>query len=1263
MLDIEEKDIAKLNDADFRNLIGLLCEADYRREQLPTNGITWGGHQDAPDGGVDVRINHIGKQAKQAFIQGGQVIIQVKSYDMPKQAIHDEMRPEGILREPIKQLAPQKGSYIIICNTENLTDLRLRNRLLAMQEAIGELVDQVNLNFLDGNRVASWVRSHPSMIIWVREKIGRPLHGWYPFNNWSFPSVGKEDEYLLDENSKFWDRTHNEGIQMDILSGIHRLREVLSHPGTSRLIGLSGVGKTRFAQTLFDDRLGQNALPSSEVIYCDINDEPVPSPRGMVEELINEDYGGVLIVDNCNPQTHRSLSNCCYGKSKLKLLTIEYDVSDFDIPEETNVFELDNSDESLIISLIQNRYPSINFGGAQIIAEHSNGNSRVALALANELKSERSISSLSSKDLFRRLFYQRGKEDQEMLKVGWVCSLVYSFQGKDYQSDNSEISFLSSLIDKTPTNFYFEVNKIKKRQLMQSRSEWRALLPHAIANRLAIEAIEFFGANRIFSVFNENTPQRLLRSFTRRMQYLHESLIVKDIVQRWFLPGGRFDDLTSLNDFELESFFNIAAICPEYAAEKLEQLDKANGFYSFLSSSSNTYKSYDWAEMLAFLAYDEAQFLKCTRLLSKVIIYQRERYKNEKDLPSIEQLFQIVGSGTKAPISCRIKIIEELIDSKEQYGPWLGLKLLAQALQTEHLFGPPSRNHISKAIRDQGWKPETQEEYNAWFICVCELIMSRINSEEIKYDLRGTFSEAIPVLLQIKGIEDQIISWIKQLHQDEFWVDGWSKVMRIVHLYGKDMDKEDHEKIDLLEKFMQPKNREEEIRAYVLSPEHKAIDLFPSTEQSGKRRRDIDSMAKIKAIKLGQNNANNRSLLKILKNDLIGSRGSYIYDFGQGLFEGTTDRISLWNWLKKAYCLHDPKKRNNNVIIGFLSSWAKADRTGFDIIIDSFIEHPHFGQNFLNYQLIVNIGKPELSRLHQYLESSVCQVQTFNILSYGRRHEAISDTDLSKLLKSIMKFTEGHKVVIDILNMRFHSNRNANEELSSVGREAILKVNFTKVKYNGRPNKNDIDDIVDVCFLGDDARMHAIKAFSLLNSSDIYGSWPHKHTITNLAIRYPNEFLDEFLGDSTYVTSKFKWSVSGKNIEKNPFIAIGNEELIEWAQGDINRLSRALRCLPPYERIDGTLQWHPSILILLEQEKDIDQILNIIKNSLYPISWSNSFAEFHADIKPLLNELAFYPDKTISTWAKSELEELTNKIEHGKKLDSWLYRREAQSFE
>ena len=104
LLDITGDDVAQLGDGELRTLIGLLCEADYRLAGSPTKGITWGGHQDARDGGLDVVVRDEVSPPTTSFIPRRVTGFQIKKPDMPKAEILKEMRLNGVLREEIKSL-------------------------------------------------------------------------------------------------------------------------------------------------------------------------------------------------------------------------------------------------------------------------------------------------------------------------------------------------------------------------------------------------------------------------------------------------------------------------------------------------------------------------------------------------------------------------------------------------------------------------------------------------------------------------------------------------------------------------------------------------------------------------------------------------------------------------------------------------------------------------------------------------------------------------------------------------------------------------------------------------------------------------------------------------------------------------------------------------------------------------------------------------------------------------------------------------------
>ena len=106
---------------------------------------------------------------------------------MPRGEILIEMRPGGVLRPVIESLAKASGSYVIVSASGSTTDSALINRRGAMREALEGIADADKLltEFYDRTRLASWVRLHPGLIAWVKERIGRAMHGWRPYGFWS----------------------------------------------------------------------------------------------------------------------------------------------------------------------------------------------------------------------------------------------------------------------------------------------------------------------------------------------------------------------------------------------------------------------------------------------------------------------------------------------------------------------------------------------------------------------------------------------------------------------------------------------------------------------------------------------------------------------------------------------------------------------------------------------------------------------------------------------------------------------------------------------------------------------------------------------------------------------------------------------------------------------------------------------------------------------------------------------------------------------
>ena len=541
LLEITGNDIARLDDAELRELIGLSCEADYRLAGLPTKGITWGGHQDACDGGLDVVVRGEIPPPQNSFIPRSITGFQVKKSDMPRNRILKEMQRNGILREEIKALIQESGAYIIVSSSGSTTYTALRNRVDAMKKAVANEKNHQNLHvdFFDRGRVATWLRAHPSLILWVRNKIGRQLNGWRPYENWANAPGGIEEEFLLDDGIRLHDGTNPRDKGMSAKDGLQKLRSALSTPGASvRLAGLSGVGKTRLVQAMFDERIGEQALNRSQAIYTNMSDSPDPDPKTFAEQLIADKARAFLIVDNCPPDLHRRLTQACSeSHSGVSLLTVEYDVRE-DLPDETSVFILEPASEEIIERLINRHSPHISQVDGRTIGIFSGGNARVAISLANTVRQGETLSGLHDEELFERLFWQRHESNENLLISAEVCSLVYSFEGTDTNSEKSELNFLASLVGKSASELYRNVRELKERDLIQSRDVWRAVLPHAIANRLAKRALESIPKDTLVQAFLHKGLERLIKSFTRRLSYLHDCDPAVEIVNEWLAHDG-----------------------------------------------------------------------------------------------------------------------------------------------------------------------------------------------------------------------------------------------------------------------------------------------------------------------------------------------------------------------------------------------------------------------------------------------------------------------------------------------------------------------------------------------------------------------------------------------------------------------------------------------------------------------------------------------------------------------------------------------------
>ncbi len=1277
LLEITGDDIAALKDDDLRTLIGRLCEADYRSDGLPTKGITWGGHQDAKDGGLDVVVRDVVSPPASRNVPRSNTGFQVKKSDMPWGRIQEEMRPKKVLRPSIKALIEDKGAYIIVSSGDSVTDSMLSERKDAMREAVkGEdNHEDLHLNFLDRGRVATWVRSHPSLAVWVCNKIGSPIKGWQPYDNWANAPGGLEEKYLRDDSLRLHDLETPRDKDQSAADGLGKIRSILADPGASvRLIGLSGVGKTRFVQALFDSRIGEHALNSSQAIYTDMSDEPEPSPVTLASQFINDKSRTVLIVDNCPPDLHGRLTKECSkpNNSTISVITVEYDVRD-DIPEErTSIFRLEPASNELVEKLVAKRFPNIGQVNAQTVAKLSGGNAQVAIVLANTVRYGETLSGFRSEKLFERLFCQRHSSDKSLLVSAQACALVYSFRGEDATTDASELRFLGLLVKKTGRDLFRDVAELKKRDLVQSRGVWRAVLPHAIANRLAKQALETIPKETLVNGFLKKSSERLIKSFTRRLSYLHDSETAVAIVETWLEPEGWIgESIHNLNSFNADVLKNIAPVSPEATLLAIERTANGSEGATFAFKENAHYEVV--VQLLRHLAYDPKLFERSVNLIVRFAPIENQNILHDPTLNVLQPLFYLYLSGTHASVEARATVIQNLLDSEEAARHELGLLLLDATLEALH-FSSSHKFEFGSWPRDYGYEPKTRKDIDHWFdsfikICTDLALLNHPLTEQAREllanKLRGLWA---------KGMLAAIEGAVEKLLEQGAWNEGWIAVQDIIRYDSKDFDENTRERLLSLEKRLKPQDLLEKARTFALSDQHGTFDLeadFNDDEPSPPSYEKVNEATR----KIGTEVARDPNVFQKLLPALVSTNNSRLYNFGQGLAEGCADKVELFGTLRNTFEKTPPDQRQINVILGFLSHSARTDPAFYNTTLDELTDDKVMAEWFLKLQTTTTIDQRGVERLHKALDLGRAPTHTYQYLAWGRNHESINDEDLASILEKILTKDGGTRVAVEILRMRFGGNNAESREYSEVLIDAARKT-LMMHPFDQRGHQHDSEDYalanIAARSLGESyggavvANALAKKLADALFTHQT-NTLRHIKLLNTLAEKQPKIFLDKFLGKEGTEQAQLE-GLSFRDFDRgeNPMTKISDDTIIAWCEEDPpSRYVIAIAAVYAFEKFSetGKYKWRPIVNAILSKAPEPEKIVAQLRRVLSPSSWCGSLTDILEERSVLLADLCEHGDATIASYAKRYYTHLKQRIASDREKEEKRNRNRNETFE
>ena len=1250
MFEITPDNIALLNDEKLREVVARLCEAEVRRRGFSSSCVTWGGDQNAADGGIDVRVTLPPGSPIGGFLPRAEVGFQVKRQDMPRAKILAEMSPNGLAKPSIQRLAARSGAYIIVSSQGSTSDLALRGRRDAMSDAMGGVSDgdALALDFYDRTRIATWVRDHVGLIPWIRTLVEKAVPGWHSYGSWACAPIPVTAEYLLDEEFRVHAIKRATEKGLSALEGIRQMRDELREPRRIvRLVGLSGVGKTRLVQALFDERVGERGLDPSLAIYTNMVDEPDPHPIALASGLVAAATRAILVVDNCPSELHQRLSELCRcPDGMVSVITIEYDIRE-DEPEGTAVFTLESSSPELVEKLLRLRFRDISQIDARAIAGFSGGNARIAIALAGTIGRSGSVAGLTDEQLFRRLFLQRHTPDESLYLAAQACSLVYSFQGEDVSdADAGELVRLGSIIGRTPQELFRSIAEMKRRDLVQQRGVWRAVLPHAIANRLAATALQNVPYAEIERHFAAASSRRLLRSFSRRLGYLHDSREAVTIVRNWLGASGLLGNVASLDGLGRAMLENVAPVAPEDVLAALERaLLRPQG-----EETAKGCKSY--LDLLRSLAYEIALFERCIELIVRIVAADDVNQRTH-GTELFVSLFHLKLSGTHATIEQRLNVIKVLLASPEGNRRSLGVLALKAVLEAWQ-FHSASSFHFGARSRDYGYWPRTSEEVRHWFGETLELVASLACSEgRAAGDAREALAEKFRGLWHRAGVPDELANVCRAIGAIRFWPDGWHAIRETLALDVNEMECKSLEKLRKLDVALRPTSLLEKVRSAVFSTRLQGVDFDDfddrRTEDYGRRREQTEALAR----ELGRAVAGDETVLDEVLPEAVASDG-FLWSFGQGLLEGTTDAEDLWSRMVSALTATEESLRKPQVLMGFLQGLNATSPALAASLLDDAVEHETLARCYPFLQVAVEIYPPDVVRLKRSLAVGKAPAAMYAHLSSSRATDPIAAGDLRDLVLAIAAIPFGHAVAIDILYMRLHSDRDRTEgaapELIDAGCELMQQVEFKK--------KNDREDyqlgaIGTSCLVGAKGAVITNEVLRRLKAAVAKYETSAIHNddlLDALFSAQPDAALEGLCGGDAKDLEQGIGILRDVGLRKQPLSLVPDEDLLQWCDQEPQTRYLALAEVIGFCRRtsdDGPPQWTSVALQFLKKAPSAVGVLHKFCARFMPSSgWSGSLVVILESNVTLLDRLGAYP--ALNAAAAREKERLKQWIEDQK---------------
>lgn len=942
-------------------------------------------------------------------------------------------------------------------------------------------------------------------------------------------------------------------------------------------------------------------------------------------------------------------------------MTIEYDVKDH-LPERTDVYKLQPNSTDIIQKVIERHYPDINDINRRKIADFSGGNYRLALAIASNIEKTDNLALLTDNQLFERLFWQKGQKNEELFRIAKSFALVYSFNIEDSGEENSELDFLSKFAKVDADSAIEAIEMLRSKDIVQQRGVWRAILPHALANHLAKELISIKLVNQLDRL-TKSMPERLQRSFIKRLSYFHDLSKIKDLVSLWFSNEGFFGEKLLTGNYDAQDLVSIRLLSQIDEDQLLNLFEKKHYLDpNFLTRQNPSFV--EISHLIRALAYQERNFEKAFHLLVYFARDEKENERNDSIMDLLTSLFRLHISETLANLEQKKEVLTTLYANQE-YLPIL-LACLSRALNFHESGYLILRSNETGRSSDYGYQPKTYSEIWSWAEFLLE-ILNKLDQQGVA-QARKIFVNNIKDIIWTCGKVDFVKVYLEKFSDRSYFSEAHTRILNILKFNEEKLNTNAPEllsDLENLERSLRPTkdNLTELIKSYILVSDH---DLYKMTKKNDDKYAiqipDFDNYEDL----VSHINNELKNVDKLIDNlDLLIKantgwlQNNYLIKLGEASSKVFIDINQCINSLK--YINIDKSMLSSEFLLGLSVGFKNNSLDDFFVLIEFMRQNDNFKNTICLLLIQACQNDDDFQYFSQLIIDKKIDILNFPRLSANKYYNNITNNQFEILLDALILVGATNQIRYELIEECFFQKKLSIKYLS------ILISEIKPILENDNFYDHSEDALEYLLTFDEQHRIKVLEVVKSLFDDDKYISMHRnskKFKLLKICVeKSTDQFLTIFLQDQEFL-DKFRC-----NDLRKVLVHANQKSVLNWIGLDRDKLKFWIENSTLFTiQKNGQIFWLDLLLNLLDLSDSAQNALDqIIEANIFTLrsasgSWSEEMKRRLPSITALKDKLKTSHPILLSFIDKKE-EEWLKRIEVQSKKDDQYTKLRNESFE